>query len=504
MQRKALVLLLMCAALLLSALALPGAALAEAQIQSLDDLSGKQVGILTGSVFDRVLLEHVPDAEPVYFSNYTDQLAALQSGKISAFLQDEPMGRYMMSGVDGLSYLPEYFRAESYAFALPKGSTALRDDVNRVLSEMKGDGTWEEIDARWFGSDEDAKVLPDLEFTGENGTIRFATNSGSAPFAYLKNGEIVGYDIEMLMHICSRLGYRPEITDSDFAGILPGLSSGRYDMAGACITVTEERKQSVLFADPDYTGGIVAMVLVESEAEDAGLLGYIKDGFHKTFILESRWKLFAEGLGVTILIAILSALFGTVLGFGVCMARRSSIKPLSLVAAGFVKLVQGIPVLVILMVLYYIILTHVQNGIAVAVAGFSINFAAYVSEMMRMGIDTVDKGQLEAASALGFGKVQVFVKITAPQAIRYVLPVYRGEFISMVKMTSVVGYIAIQDLTRMSDIVRSLTFDAFFSLIATAIIYFALANLMAAALSMIEIKVDPKRRKREVKGVKMV
>jgi len=176
MQRKALVLLLMCAALLLSALALPGAALAEAQIQSLDDLSGKQVGILTGSVFDRVLLEHVPDAEPVYFSNYTDQLAALQSGKISAFLQDEPMGRYMMSGVDGLSYLPEYFRAESYAFALPKGSTALRDDVNRVLSEMKGDGTWEEIDARWFGSDEDAKVLPDLEFTGENGTIRFATS----------------------------------------------------------------------------------------------------------------------------------------------------------------------------------------------------------------------------------------------------------------------------------------------------------------------------------------
>ena len=136
-----------------------------------------------------------------------------------------------------------------------------------------------------------------------------------------------------------------------------------------------------------------------------------------------------------------------------------------------------------------------------AVSGFAINFAAYVSEMMRTGIDTVDPGQLEAAAALGFGRVQSFWKITAPQAIRYILPVYRGEFISMVKMTSIVGYITIQDLTRMSDIVRGLTYDAFFSLISTAIIYFILANLLAAALSLIEVRVDPKHRKREVKGV---
>ena len=137
----------------------------------------------------------------------------------------------------------------------------------------------------------------------------------------------------------------------------------------------------------------------------------------------------------------------------------------------------------------------------VAVIGFSINFAAYVSEMMRTGIDAVDKGQHEAAVALGFNRFQVFSKITLPQALRHELPVFKGEFVSMLKMTSVVGYIAIQDLTKMSDIIRSRTYEAFFPLIATALIYFAIAYAMTALLSLVELKIDPKQRKRVVKGV---
>ena len=193
-------------------------------------------------------------------------------------------------------------------------------------------------------------------------------------------------------------------------------------MAGACITVTEERKQSVLFSDPDYTGGIVAIVRVDSAPAAAGLWDSIKSGFYKTFILENRWQLFAQGLGVTILISVLSAFFGTVLGFGVCMARRSRHKWANLPARIFVRIVQGVPVLVFLMILFYLVFTSTKNGIIVAVSGFAITFAAYVSEMMRTGIDTVDPGQLEAAAALGFGRVQSFWKITAPQAIRYILP----------------------------------------------------------------------------------
>ena len=123
--------------------------------------------------------------------------------------------------------------------------------------------------------------------------------------------------------------------------------------------------------------------------------------------------------------------------------------------------------------------------------------------MMRTGIETVDKGQSEAALAMGYTKGQTFFKIVLPQAARNFIPVLKGEFISMVKMTSVVGYIAVQDLTKVSDIIRSRTMEAFFPLIMTAVIYFIVANMMTSALSFAEKKVAPKRNKRSLKGVCM-
>lgn len=120
-----------------------------------------------------------------------------------------------------------------------------------------------------------------------------------------------------------------------------------------------------------------------------------------------------------------------------------------------------------------------------------------------MGIEAVDKGQMEAAFTLGFSKARTFWKITFPQAARHFLPVVKGEFITVIKTTSVVGYIAIQDLTKVSDIIRSRTMEAFFPLIATAVIYFLISNLLTMLLSWAEFRLDPGRRKRVVKGVVM-
>ena len=164
------------------------------------------------------------------------------------------MARYVVSQNEGLAILPEMFQKDSYAFAFPLDHTELQQQVNEVLARFAQDGTLQEIDDRWFGDDEEAQVLPDLELTGENGAIRFATTGSSAPFSYVKDGEVVGYDVELAMRICAELGYKLELSSMDFGGIIPGLTSGKYDMAGACITVTEERKQSVLFSDPvSYT-----------------------------------------------------------------------------------------------------------------------------------------------------------------------------------------------------------------------------------------------------------
>jgi polar amino acid transport system substrate-binding protein len=119
--------------------------------------------------------------------------------------------------------------------------------------------------------------------------------------------------------------------------------------------------------------------------------------------------------------------------------------------------------------------------------------------MFRTSIESIDRGQKEAATAGGFTKIQTFVYIILPQAMRQILPVYKGEFISLIKMTSIVGYIAVQDLTKASDIIRSRTFDAFFPLIMVAVLYFLIAWLMTWALGFIEISVDPKRKRRNRK-----
>ena len=134
------------------------------------------------------------------------------------------------------------------------------------------------------------------------------------------------------------------------------------------------------------------------------------------------------------------------------------------------------------------------NPAIVAVIAFGVNFGAYVSEMFRTSIQSIDKGQYEAGIASGFTKIQTFIYIIMPQAMRHVLPVYKGEFISLLKMTSIVGYIAVQDLTRASDIIRSRTFDAFFPLIMAAVLYIIIAGLLTWALSYLEISVDPKRK----------
>jgi polar amino acid transport system substrate-binding protein len=155
-------------------------------------------------------------------------------------------------------------------------------------------------------------------------------------------------------------------------------------------------------------------------------------------------------------------------------------------------------VLVLLMLTFYVIFASVNiSPVLVAVLAFGMNFAAYVSEMFRSGIEGVDRGQSEAGTAMGFTRTQTFGFIVLPQMIQRILPVYKGEFISLVKMTSIVGYIAVQDLTKASDIIRSRTFDPFFPLIMIAVLYFVIAWVLMQALEYLERMTDPKYRRRK-------
>ena len=365
---------------------------------------------------------------------------------------------------------------------------------------------------KWTGSDESVKVLPQLDYPGTNGTLRVAHDIAAEPMEYVgADGTSAGYDLELMLRIGEILDRKVEFTGVDFSALIPMLQGKKADAAVGCMSITDERKKMVDMSDSYYDGGLYFVVRKVDESQtataakqDRNFWKGLEASFTRTFLTENRWKLVLDGLEVTVLISICSGLLGSLMGFGICMLRRSKKRLASLLAAGFIRLIQGTPIVVLLMILYYIIFGKMDiSAILVAIFGFAVNFGVYVSEMMRTGIDAVDKGQIEAAHAIGFTKAKTFWKITFPQAARHFLPVFKGEFISMVKMTSVVGYIAIQDLTKVSDIIRSRTLEAFFPLIATAVIYFLVANVLTMLLTRLEIKLDPKRRKHTVKGVVM-
>ena len=209
----------------------------------------------------------------------------------------------------------------------------------------------------------------------------------------------------------------------------------------------------------------------------------VAESFSNNLIVEDRYRMILDGLQVTLLITLCAAVLGTLLGGLVCWMRMSRHRWLQQVARVYIDLMRGTPVLVLLMLMYYVVMAPLDaTGIVVAIVTFAMNTAAYISEMLRTTIQGIDRGQTEAGLALGFTPRQTFLRIVLPQVVRAVMPVYQGEIVSLLKGTSIVGYIAVADMTRASDLIRSRTFDAFFPLIVTAIIYFVVAWLIGLLL----------------------
>lgn len=232
----------------------------------------------------------------------------------------------------------------------------------------------------------------------------------------------------------------------------------------------------------------------------------IVDSFEKTFIREGRWKLFIQGVLTTLIITIASVILGTILGFLVFMACRNGNPYANTITRFFLWLVRGMPIVVLLMILYYIVFGNVSiDGVIVAIIAFTITFCAAVYGLLKMGVGAVDDGQYEGAYALGYSNRNTFFRVILPQAMPHILPAYKGEIVSLIKATAVVGYIAVQDLTKVGDIIRSRTFEAFFPLVAVTIIYFLLEELVSFMVSKITINIDPEKRKPEeiLQGVEM-
>lgn len=216
------------------------------------------------------------------------------------------------------------------------------------------------------------------------------------------------------------------------------------------------------------------------------------DKLYETFIVDDRWQYLTNGLKITLIVTFFASLLGIVLGFLIAIVRSTHDKTgklpiLNAICKLYLTVIRGTPVLVQLMIIYFVIFASVNvSKVFVAVMAFGLNSAAYVAEIVRSGIMSIDNGQFEAGSSLGLNYPKTMLYIILPQALRNILPALANEFIVLLKETSVAGNIALNDLTKGGDIIRSATYEAFLPLIAVALIYLVLVIALSKLVNLLE------------------
>ena len=499
---KKTILCLLLLALTLGLLSGCGGSVGTTQITSIEQLNdpSRKIAVAFDTSEDRLVAQELPLAQMEYFSVDMNAYTEVAQGKLDAVIfSRRSMECAIRNGLTGVRLLDETLGEGSIsAVALSPLSEIpqLEEKVNAFLQEVREDGTLDDMVERWlFQNDDTMPEIPVPQSSDLHLTV--GTTGLSVPFTYYIGTELAGYDIELATRFAAWLGATLEFKIYDYGGIVAAAQTGDVDCIFANLFITPERAESIRFSDPTYHSEIGVMVRAAQENEaGSDFFTSIGQSFEKTFIRENRWKLFVDGIGTTVLITVLSILFGTALGFGVFLLCRKGNRIANAVTRFCIWLVQGMPMVVLLMILYYVVFGSLTiSGTVVAVIAFTLVFGAAMFGMLQNGVGAVDRGQTEAAYALGYSDRRAFFRVVLPQALPHFFPAYKGEITAIIKATAIVGYIAVQDLTKMGDIVRSRTYEAFFPLIAVAIIYFVLAAVLTAGVNQLGKFIDPRMRK---------
>lgn len=468
-------------------------------IETLND-ENNSVGVTTGTIQEQIAIDVLPNAKLVYYSSFSDMALALAEHKITCFIAPNMTYEMLLELYPDFDNTGDHLLGGNIAFGFNKSEShdKLFNELNVFLIEHKEE--LDKIGENWMNGLGDIDMPNYKECQNINGNISGVVNATLEPFNYIENGEITGFEIDIIARFANEYGYSVELYDTNFDSVLVGLTQDRYDIGIATIAVTEERKQSIRFSEPYYSSFNV--IVYNSSDKQTKNSNTIVDSFKKTFIYEDRYKLFLNGLSITLQITILSAFFGTILASLICYLKINGSKYVKKVCNIFIQVFEGTPILVILLIFYYIVFTSSNtNPMLVAVVVFSLNSAAFFAESFYAGIMTVDIGQKEAGLAMGYNEFQTFIKFILPIAASAFLPTYQSAIITLLKGTSIVSYVTIQDLTKVGEIVRSRTYEPLIPLISIAIIYFALSRIIIFVINIIAGKIKPQRIGKYLKGV---
>ena len=473
------------------------AAVSYKELSSTEDLNrlyaNASLGVLGGTVVELDLKDSYPKADLQIFAAEPDIAAAVAGNKIDYGFVTEFFARRFMETNSGYEYVTPFYMTVDDAYGIAKGNDELREKIDAVIARMRDEGTLASVKKKWL---QDRNYTMDDVPACDTGdqVLRVAISATDEPYAFYVDGQLYGIGPEITRRIAGELGMRVEFMEMSFASEIAAVASGKADIATQ-LTPTDERRQQIDFTEC-YTTSDFGALTKANDGEEGDFIESLKDNFNTTFLVENRWQLVVNGLQVTCLITVGSFALGSVLAAALCWMSRRRNRVARVFVAVYNKLATGIPVLVWLMILYYVVFASVDiPAVVVAILCFGLQSASSISGVFETGLAAVDNGQIEASLAMGFSRLDTFRHVVLPQAAARVWSLYSGQFTALIKATSIVGYIAIQDLTKAGDIIRSRTFQAFFPLIATAIVYFVAIVLCGWVFSRLGRLLDPKRRR---------
>lgn len=394
----------------------------ESPIRAPADLHGRRIGVQSGSTGDLFVTKTY--GEPERFQNVIFAATAALTGKVEVSVVDRQPAEVLVSRTPGLRILPEPVTRETYAFAFAKGNARLCAQVDAILAAMRRSGDLDALIRRYLEAMERQR-------DGDESALRDPVDTA---------------DI-----------------------------------------------RARVVADPTLRAALARIGEAAPEAESrAPWFRRLADTARLNFLDGQRWRYLWDGFLVTLGVASLATLLGLLIGFAVAAVRAThdlvgGLALPNLICRVYLTVIRGTPVVVQLLIIYFVIFgSQDVSKFFVAVVAFGLNSGAYVAEIVRGGILAIDRGQAEAARSLGLSHARAMLYVVMPQALRNVLPALGNEFIVLLKETSVAGYIALMDLTKAGDIIRSQTYTAFMPLLAVAAVYLAVVSLFAWLLGRLE------------------
>ena len=459
------------------------------QVKSKADLQGAIIGVQLGTTSDGLATELEKKGDGTKVERYNkgaDAVQALRQGKIDCVVTDEAPAKAFLRVNPSLRILPETFDESGFAICVAKGNENLQKALNGAIRQLQAQGTIDSIVHRHLvqgiavayapKTSDDKKIGKNtLGYLGLKKSLRFATNATFEPFEYYQAGKIVGIDVDVARAIGDCLGVDVEMLDMEFDAIVTSVQMGKADAGIAGITVTPEREKNINFTDA-YTN-VRQVIIVDTGTEASFSQPGLLDKLKSCFVEDSRYQYLLVGLGNTLVITFFAIILSVILGTLIAIVRatherQGNLRFFDMLCQLYLTIIRGTPTMVQLLIIYYVVFASADvNKIFVAVIAFGLNSAAYIAEVIRSGIMSVDKGQMEAGRSLGLSYSKTMRLVILPQAFKNVLPAMGNELITLLKETSISGYIGLVDLTKGSDIIRSITYEAMLPLGVVACIY---------------------------------